>query len=83
MDKLPNGVVVGENYRILSVDSAYNNKTNDDSKIVRLKSTTGIHKTPSSNNGDILDMSNAKLSRGEFWMPFRDGFISRVCLIWM
>ena len=70
-EKLPNGVVVGENYRILSVDSAYNNKTNDESKIVRLKSTTGIHRTPPASNGDILDMNNAKLSRGEFWMPFR------------
>ena len=50
------------------MDSAYNNKTNDESKIVRLRSTTGIHRTPPS---EILDMNNAKLSRGEFWMPFR------------
>ena len=50
------------------MDSAYNNKTNDESKIVRLRSTTGIHRTPPS---EIVDMNNAKLSRGEFWMPFR------------
>ena len=55
------------------MDSAYNNKTNDESKIVRLKSTTGVHRTPPphASNGDILDMNNAKLSRGEFWMPYR------------
>ena len=69
-DKLPNGVVLGENYRILSVDAAYNNKTNDESKIVRLRSTTGIHRAPAS-NGDILDVSNVKLSKGEFFMPFK------------
>ena len=54
------------------MDSAYNNKTNDESKIVRLRSTTGIHRTPPhASNGDILDMNNAKPSKGEFWMPFR------------
>ena len=70
---MPNGVVLGENYRILSVDAAYNNKTNDESKIVRLRSTTGIHRAPAAAaaNGDILDVNNVKLSKGEFFMPFK------------
>jgi hypothetical protein len=67
---LANGVVEGENYRILSLDKIYNSKTGEESKLLRLKSTTGcIHKDYT--NGNEIENSE-KLGRGEFWMPYQN-----------
>ncbi len=69
---MPNGVVAGENYRVLSVDKIYHNKTGEETKLLRLKSTTGVHRH-TNGVGDVLENNGAsKLGRGEFWMPYQN-----------